>query len=140
MIKTFVFNRYDVAHSSGFDDLDVMVSGDGMYVRAQDALDREAVNADRIRVLELQLKEARAPRLHHLIIAEFHRDAKFYAQRVGWSPHETRFVDREEHLQGHRGDVLWVHATAWRRKDIHRILETARAHEMRGVPVDDFLP
>lgn len=34
-------------------------SSDGDYVKAEDAINREAVNADRIRVLELQLREAK---------------------------------------------------------------------------------
>lgn len=53
-MKTFEFERFDFCDGERHD------SSDGEFVLAQDALDREKVNADRIRVLELQLKEARA--------------------------------------------------------------------------------
>lgn len=56
MAKTFQFDRFDV-DTSGTGE--VWAAGDGEWIKAQDALDREKVNADRIRVLEVQLKEAR---------------------------------------------------------------------------------
>lgn len=59
MSKTFAYNRFDVVRMDNGLSL-YNEASDGNCVKAQDALDREAVNADRIRVLELQLKESRA--------------------------------------------------------------------------------
>lgn len=60
MSKTFTFDRFDCrADGVGYACVICEETSDGIYVTAQDALDREAVNADRIRVLELQLKESR---------------------------------------------------------------------------------
>jgi hypothetical protein len=53
MAKTFEFERFDVYGPGRIDP-----QGDGHWIKAQDAIDREKVNADRIRTLELQLKEA----------------------------------------------------------------------------------
>jgi hypothetical protein len=52
-----VYERFDVAHTSGFDDLDVTAASDGRYVLAEDAINREAVLKARIRTLETQLKD-----------------------------------------------------------------------------------
>jgi hypothetical protein len=57
--KTFVFKRFDIEtnpHDSCL-QYDEVESSDGPYVRAQDAIDREAVLQAKIRVLEIQLKE-----------------------------------------------------------------------------------
>lgn len=54
-MKTFEFERFDLLHFGT-----LQAAADGEFMLAQDAIDREKVNADRIRTLELQLKEARA--------------------------------------------------------------------------------
>jgi hypothetical protein len=54
---TFIFDRY---HVDTVDEPDIEETSDGEYVLAEDAINREAVNADRIRLLEVQLKEAKA--------------------------------------------------------------------------------
>jgi hypothetical protein len=54
---TFIFDRY---HVDTVDEPDIEEASDGEYVLAEDAINREAVNADRIRLLEVQLKEAKA--------------------------------------------------------------------------------
>lgn len=59
MSKTFTYNRFDVVRMDNRLPL-YNEASDGNCVKAQDAINREAVNADRIRVLELQLKESRA--------------------------------------------------------------------------------
>lgn len=56
MAKTFTYDRFDRVGSLGC----MIHSDDGEYVTHFEAINREAVNADRIRVLELQLKESRA--------------------------------------------------------------------------------
>jgi hypothetical protein len=54
MAKTFQFERFDVdASGTG----EVLPSGDGEWIRADAAIDREAVNAAKIRTLEVQLSE-----------------------------------------------------------------------------------
>lgn len=60
MAKTFVYDRYHVAGTPDNDyeyDIEVTPESDGTWVKAEDAINREAVNADRIRTLELQLKQ-----------------------------------------------------------------------------------
>jgi hypothetical protein len=54
MAKTFQFERFDV-DTSGTGE--VLPSGDGEWIRADAAIDREAVNAAKIRTLEVQLSE-----------------------------------------------------------------------------------
>lgn len=58
--KTFVFERFDM---ECLDEYDMLVtskeSSDGAWVKADDAINREAVLTDKIRLLEVQLKEAR---------------------------------------------------------------------------------
>lgn len=59
---TFKWNRMDVIgveYKGEETTVHVVAADDGSYVRAFEAINREAVNADRIRTLELQLKEAR---------------------------------------------------------------------------------
>jgi hypothetical protein len=58
MSKTFVYDRYDIfgRHLCG---CHIEECSDGEYVRAQDAIDREAVLQARIRTLEVQLKDAK---------------------------------------------------------------------------------
>jgi len=71
MSKTFAFERFDL--KCGVQDNDCHVCGsfayggdaanaqsefDGAWVRAEDAINREEVNADEIRTLKLRLKEA----------------------------------------------------------------------------------
>lgn len=57
---TYVFERYYfwAEPETGYMEADP----EGQWVKAEDAINREAVNADRIRVLELQLKEAKSAR------------------------------------------------------------------------------
>jgi len=58
---TWQFKRYDIEatpHDPEYRYVHVP-AGDGAHVSAEDAINREAVNADRIRLLEVQLKEAR---------------------------------------------------------------------------------
>jgi hypothetical protein len=54
MTSKFRFERWDSP-----DDRTMCGAHDGEWVRAEDAINREAVNADRIRVLEEQLKDCR---------------------------------------------------------------------------------
>jgi hypothetical protein len=63
MSKTFVYDRFDCtnggsAHCYGCYTMDA--SSDGDYVRAEDAINREAVLQAEIRTLQVQLKDARA--------------------------------------------------------------------------------
>lgn len=51
--RTFVIKRFDIGEGGH-----AFESGDGEYVKAQDAIDREAVLQADIRVLEVQLKDA----------------------------------------------------------------------------------
>ena len=62
---TFEFKRYDCTCKNRF----AVGASDGEWVSADDAINREAVNADKIRTLEVQLKEARlrANRLDRLL-------------------------------------------------------------------------
>lgn len=53
MSRTFIFERFDLFG-------DRTPAADGEFVRAQDAIDREAVLQSQIRTLETQLKDARA--------------------------------------------------------------------------------
>lgn len=55
---TFQFNRYDPPTSCSQCD-DFVATGDGDWVAAQDAINREAVNAAKIDALQTQLKEAK---------------------------------------------------------------------------------
>lgn len=54
--KTWQPQRWD-ALSYSYGGIDWEESADGDWIKVQDALDREAINADRIRTLEWQLKE-----------------------------------------------------------------------------------
>lgn len=69
MSRTFVFDRYDVClptcecDGQGCECDGLMRANpefDGAWVKAQDAIDREAVLQSQIRTLETQLKDARA--------------------------------------------------------------------------------
>lgn len=55
---TFQFKRYDPPTSCSQAD-DWIEAGDGEWVAAQDAINREAVNAAKIDALQTQLKEAK---------------------------------------------------------------------------------
>lgn len=56
MSRAFIFDRFDVrTHDHG--DIEEVAASDGEWVRAQDALNREAVLQAQIRTLEVQLKE-----------------------------------------------------------------------------------
>jgi hypothetical protein len=57
---THVFKRYEPDSDCSDHERD-----DGFYVRAEDAINREAVNEAKIRTLEVQLKEAKA-QLHRV--------------------------------------------------------------------------
>ncbi|SAL01630.1 hypothetical protein AWB80_08170 [Caballeronia pedi] len=63
MSRTFVFDRFDV-RGCACDDCQTGVTThaefDGEWVKAQDAISREAVLQAQIRTLETQLKDARA--------------------------------------------------------------------------------
>lgn len=58
MAKTFVFDRYDVLGDYGCEVYEE-ANAEGKHVKAQDAIDRDEVLKAQIRVLELQLKEAK---------------------------------------------------------------------------------
>jgi hypothetical protein len=63
MSKTFVYDRFDCTnggsqHCYGCYGMDPCSDGD--YVKAEDAINREAVLQAQIRTLETQLKDARA--------------------------------------------------------------------------------
>lgn len=63
MSKSFVFERYDVfgnCDESGDSWSTVRSEFDGKWVKAEDAINREAVNADEIKTLNLRLKESQA--------------------------------------------------------------------------------
>lgn len=69
---TFKWNRLDVCCGTVSNvrlEMHQVEDAEGEYVLAQEAIDREAVNADKIRTLEVQLKEARlrANRLDRLL-------------------------------------------------------------------------
>lgn len=57
MSKTFTFDRFDIYPTKSGNGTVREESTDGILVLAEDAINREAVNVDRIRVLEVQLKE-----------------------------------------------------------------------------------
>ena len=61
---TYEWKRWDVDEGGH-----ATVEAEGEFVLAEDAINREAVNADKIRTLEVQLKEAklRANRLDRLL-------------------------------------------------------------------------
>ncbi|TDN70444.1 hypothetical protein [Paraburkholderia sp. BL10I2N1] len=52
MAKSFVYNRFDIVPSGN-----EIPDAEGEWVKAQDALDREAVLQAKIRTLEVQLKD-----------------------------------------------------------------------------------
>jgi hypothetical protein len=63
MSKTHVFERFDVrgcACDECFTGVTAQAEFDGDWVKAQDAINREAVLQAQIRTLEVQLKDARA--------------------------------------------------------------------------------
>jgi chromosome segregation ATPase len=78
MTSKFVFDRFDATGTR------IMVgSADGEYVRAEDAINREAVNADRIRVLELQLKECQKERKNLVeAVRDIERDRATYRKQL----------------------------------------------------------
>jgi len=59
---TYVWDRFDidVLDNYGWNTYSEKPASDGVYVKAEDAINREAVNADKIRLLEVQLKEMTA--------------------------------------------------------------------------------
>lgn len=58
MSKTFVYDRFDVYSSGdGYYTVEAECSSDGEYVKAEDAINREAVLQAQIRTLETQLKD-----------------------------------------------------------------------------------
>lgn len=59
MSKRFEFERFRMRAEYGY-DVHSIPESDGDWVKAQDALDREAVLQARISTLETQLKDARA--------------------------------------------------------------------------------
>lgn len=90
---TFKFDRYDVepvalreALACGTSRID---RDDGTYVLAEDAINREAVNADKIRLLEVQLKEAK------LALAKAQSDIDEHAVYLKWKG--QRAIKRENH-------------------------------------------
>jgi hypothetical protein len=64
--KTFVYERFDAeTYTDRWGTLVIPVAAsDGVYVMAEDAINREAVLQARIRTLETQLKDARQDALH----------------------------------------------------------------------------
>lgn len=59
--KTFVYSRYDLPEiCSGADEM--VPSNDGPWVSHDEAINREAVLQAKIRTLEVQLKDIRAPK------------------------------------------------------------------------------
>lgn len=77
---TFTWNRFDIeAPSANPDNLyDHIGASDSHYVLAEDAINREAVNADKIRTLEVQLKETK--RAMHLANAHLEHKNKLLVQ------------------------------------------------------------
>lgn len=75
MTKTFVYDRLDVYSTrNGYGDhVQEYPSSDGPYIKAEDAINREAVLQAQIRTLETQLKDARANPLQQ--IGYMHPDA-----------------------------------------------------------------
>lgn len=60
MSRSFAYDRFDVhADGDGYISTVEEANSEGNYVKAQDALDREAVLQARIRTLETQLKDSR---------------------------------------------------------------------------------
>lgn len=59
---TFKWNRIDidVLDNYGYDGYSEKPSDDGTFVRAEDAINREAVNAAEIATLKAQLKQSKA--------------------------------------------------------------------------------
>lgn len=64
---TFKWDRLDIVDPCRL--VETEPADDGEYVLAEDAINREAVNADKIRTLEVRLKESnlRANRLDRLL-------------------------------------------------------------------------
>ncbi|MFL9902164.1 hypothetical protein PQR71_29180 [Paraburkholderia fungorum] len=62
MTKSFVYDRFDInSYDEGYgQEHEEIPRGDGKYVLAEDAINREAVLQAQIRTLEVQLKDARA--------------------------------------------------------------------------------
>lgn len=63
MSESFVFERFDVfgdCDDDGYYWSKERAEFDGKWVKAEDAINREAVNADAIKTLTLQFKESKA--------------------------------------------------------------------------------
>lgn len=79
---TFEFKRFDIYYADG--GYEERPSSDGACVLAEDAINREAVNADKIRTLEARLRESEIRRV------DLAKDANLY--------HVLKISDRFEVL------------------------------------------
>jgi hypothetical protein len=61
MSKTFVYDRFDVFSDEVFENTVSVPNNDGDWIKAEDAINREAVLQAEIRTLQVQLNEAKAP-------------------------------------------------------------------------------
>lgn len=89
MSKSFVYDRFDAeTYTDKWGTIVIPVAAsDGVYVMADDAINREAVLQARIRTLETQLKDARQGAAHWKI-GYMHPDA--YRRLVGGAPSTCR--------------------------------------------------
>jgi hypothetical protein len=116
MSKSFVFDRFDVhSDSDGYCRIKETQYAEGEYVKAQDAIDRDEVLKAQIRVLELQLREAKldaeswralmltagsANESHvHIIGAFSYMPELPEAGRSSWPMEATRYDARRAHIR-----------------------------------------
>lgn len=59
-MKTKLLERYDVRDLITYSELTEIADREGEWMKAEDVLNQRAIDADKIKTLELQLKEAKA--------------------------------------------------------------------------------
>lgn len=137
--KTFVFDRFDIqGDGHGYACLIIEPSSDGVYVKAEDAINREAVMYDHIRTLEMQLKDTRAERDRlNVIVNEPQKDDFLRAvsteaehQRQRWGTKTPTGKEPADWfwLVGYLGGkALHAHTAGNMEKAEHHIITTAAA-------------